>query len=270
MEAIAAGVDARGRHVLWVGDTGDNQAVRSTVSVYELPEPEELRNRSVTPTRYSLRYSRPQDAEALIADPDEDQLWLISKGILGGSVWEVPRPMRSGDVRGLRKIGQEGGLVTDAAMAPDGSRYAVRDYTEVRIYEGKPVGELIARMPLPDQVQGEAMTWAPDGRSLLVASESDDRLLRVDLPEEAWMHSALPQPAVTEDAAPDVAPTPDATTPGDATGAAPSPAPVANPVLEPVDRVGGLAVMALAIGAGVFVLSAIAVAVVARVRSPRS
>jgi hypothetical protein len=51
------------------------------------------------------------------------------------------------------------------------------------------------------------------------------------------------------------------TTMGDA-----SPSPVAA-ALEPVDRVGSLAVLALVVGAGVFIISAAAVAVVARLRS---
>jgi Tol biopolymer transport system component len=84
-----------------------------------------------------------------------------------------------------RKIRQEGGLVTDGAVLTDGRRYVLRDYDDAYVYAGLPPGRLIATVPLPFQLQGEAITWSPDGRSLLIASERDKRLLRVTLPISA-------------------------------------------------------------------------------------
>jgi len=58
----------------------------------------------------------------------------------------------------------------------------LRDYLDVAVFEGLPPGTRSSTFALPFQPQGEAITWTPDGRSLLVASERDDRLLRVALP----------------------------------------------------------------------------------------
>jgi hypothetical protein len=162
-----------------------------------------------------------------------------------------------------RAVGTEEALVTDAAMRPGGG-YAVRDYSEVRIYSGTPPGTLESRMPLPEQVQGEAMTWTPDGTSVIIASEGDDRLLLVPVGAPEGDPSTSPEPAATNEAA----------APQDSGSAAqppqesplPSPTAVAD-ALEPVDRVGTLAVLALAIGAGVFIISAAAVAIAVRLRS---
>ena len=248
IEAIAAGVNVLGERVLWVADIGDNTAARSSVWIYEVREPRNLRSTTVNVTRYPLKYSTPQDAEALIADPQVDQLWIVSKGLVGGSVFAVPRPMWPAGATSVRKVGEEQGFVTDAAMAPDGTRYAVRDYTEARIYRGKPPGELITSVTLPAQVQGEALTWAPDGRALIVASESDDRLLRVDLPPETWMRSAANDE-------------PDVPEPIETAGASP-----VNAAVIPADRMGTLAVVALAAGGGVFVLACLVVTIVLVVR----
>ena len=269
-EAIAVGTGSAGSPVIWWGDVGDNIAARRYVEVHEIPEPTTLRSGSISATTYRVLVKPRQDAEALLADGD--QLWLIGKGLLGGTVWELPRPLRAGEDARARAVGEEQALVTDAAMRPGGG-YAVRDYSEVRIYSGRPPGELVSRMPLPDQVQGEAMTWTPDGTALIVASEGDDRLLLVpvDVPME--------QPAADAEAAPSAAPSSEA--PGapsesaEPSGPATDPAPESSPspvaaALEPVDRVGSLAVLALAIGAGVFIVSAAAVAVVARLRARRS
>lgn len=254
MEAIASGVNVRGEKVLWVGDIGDNTASRTSVSLYEVREPRTLVSQRVRPVRYEVRYSTPQDAEALIADPATDRLWIISKGLLGGSVFEVPRPLWPGKAVGLRKVGDEQGFVTDAAMSPDGTRYAVRDYAEVRIYRGKPAGALIARLPLPDQVQGEAVTWTPDGTALLIASESDSRLIRVELPQEAWMRSAQPRDAQD----------------GGAAGTDAGPTEQVNSAIGPVERLGSLAELALVLGGLVFLTASAVVVIVVVLRGRRA
>jgi hypothetical protein len=108
------------------------------------------------------------------------------------------------------------------------------------------------------------MTWTPDGTSVIIASEGDDRLLLVPVGAPEGDPSTSPEPAATNEAA----------APQDSGSAAqppqesplPSPTAVAD-ALEPVDRVGTLAVLALAIGAGVFIISAAAVAIAVRLRS---
>lgn len=261
IEAMAAGVNAKGDPVLWVGDIGDNTGHRSTVSIYEVPEPKAYSGR-VSAKRYLLHYSEPQDAEALLADPTGPRLWVITKGILGGSLFQVPLPLSERYPTGLRKIGDEGGFVTDAAVAPDGSRYVVRDYTEARVYAGLPPGPVITRVPLPDQVQGEAITWAPDGRALVIASESDDRIIRVELPQEAWMETAggAPTPTPTTSATP----APSRTKASEKAKEGPL-----TKAIEPVDTLGQFAVIALAAGAVTFIIAALAVVVVLIVRDRR-
>lgn len=259
-EALATGTSATGAPALWWGDIGDNTASRGFVEVHEIPEPSDLRNARVSATTYRVRLEDRQDSEALLADGD--RLWLIGKGLVQGNVWALPQPLRADRPARARVVGMEEGLVTDAAMRPGGG-YAVRDYSEVRIYSGMPPGTLEARMPLPEQVQGEAMTWTPDGTALIVASEGDDRLLLVpvDAPAPAPATSASTPTATSAPT-----PQPEASAPASNAPAEASPSPVAA-ALEPVDRVGSLAVLALAIGAGVFIASAAAVAIVVRLRT---
>jgi hypothetical protein len=127
----------------------------------------------------------PHNAETLLANPAKPELWILTKQLAHGSLYRLPVPLRTGEVNVARKIRREGGLVTDGAVSPDGRRYVVRDYDDAYIYAGLPPGRLIATVPLPFQLQGEAITWAPDGRSLLITSERDKRLMRVTLPMSA-------------------------------------------------------------------------------------
>lgn len=263
IEAIAAGVNAKGERVLWVGDIGDNTGERNSISIYEVPDTTALSGH-VPVKRYLLRYSQAQDAEALLADPASQRLWIISKGILGGSLFQVPLPLTEKFPSGLRKIGEEPGFVTDAAVAPDGSRYVVRDYTEARVYGGLPPGPLLERVPLPRQVQGEAVTWAPDGRALLIASESDDRLLRVELPEKAWMDSAAGSPSSQATVNPSAQPSAEKTKEPDSAQENPL-----DKAVEPVDQLGQIAVIALAVGAVTFVVATVAVVLILLMRERR-
>jgi hypothetical protein len=72
-------------------------------------------------------------------------------------------------------------VVTDGAFAPDGRSFVLRDYQAGYVYTapGRRVGEL----PLPPQYQGESLTVAADGRSVLVGSEGPaSEVWRVPLP----------------------------------------------------------------------------------------
>jgi len=267
-EAIATGKTPTGTPGLWWADVGDNTSSRRFVEIHLIPEPTNLRSGRVTPTTTRVRLEDRQDSEALLAEGD--QLWLIGKGLIDSHLWQLPRLLPGDTVVDARIVGTEEALVTDAAMRPGGG-YAVRDYSEVRIYSGSPPGTLLSRMPLPEQVQGEAMTWTPDGTALIIASEGDDRLLLV--PVDVAVEGQTPGADATATTLPELSDSP-APAPTVADSASPtgdpstSPSPVAA-ALEPVDRVGSLAVLALAIGAAVFIASAAAVVVVVRLRTRR-
>jgi hypothetical protein len=83
VEALALGP----QDTMWVGDIGDNDAKRSHVTVYEMPEPGRG-DQTVTPTAYDLVYSDgPRDAETLLVHPLTGRLYVVSKGLLGGTVY---------------------------------------------------------------------------------------------------------------------------------------------------------------------------------------
>ena len=55
-----------------------------------------------------------------------------------------------------------------AADVRDDLPRVLRDYIDARIFRGLPVGVQQSVVPLPFQLQGEAITWTADGRALLV------------------------------------------------------------------------------------------------------
>lgn len=200
-EALAVGTDAQGRDVIWVGDIGDNIAGWPYARIHKVVEPEVLRDASVPVTTYRFTYpDGPVDAEALLAHPDREELWVITKQSGRGDVYAIPSPMDDSRTPMVaQRVGEARALVTDAAMSPDAERYVVRDYLSAEVFTGTPPGAAEARFGLPIQPQGEAITWTADGRGLLIASEGSAELVSVDVPAsalgEGGITSTLPRVA---------------------------------------------------------------------------
>ena len=207
IEAIASGRDAKGRAELWIADIGDNLDSWPDVRLHRFREPKSLVDQTVTPTTFRFTYrDRPHNAEALLVDPHSTRVWIVTKQLAHGRLYKLPKRLSTTRVNVAKPIGQEGGLVTDGAVSPDGSRYVLRDYVNASVFDGLPPGQLAETIGLPIQPQGEAVTWTADGRSLLIASERDNRLLRVEVPSVAPMPTATPDASAAASAAPSAPP----------------------------------------------------------------
>src|SRR5215218_1034209 len=182
-EALAAGRDDRGRPALFVGDIGDNDGVWPEVAVYRVVEPAELRDVTVPAVRYRLRYpDGSHDAEALLVDPHSNRLYVATKSLAGGGLYQAPVRLRTGQVNVLRRVARVPPIVTDGAYLPDGRAFVLRDYQQAHVYT-RP-GRRVGAFELPLQYQGESITVTADGRSVLAGSEGpDSEVWRVPLPD---------------------------------------------------------------------------------------
>ena len=172
---------------VWLADTGDNDAIRTTVALIALRP-------DGSTSVYRLTYpDGPHDAEALLLAPDGTP-YLVTKEILGASgVYRPAAALVDGGTVAMAKVaavnltftGTPGGpvgqagqlLVTGGAVARDGTAVALRTYTDAYVWPlaGSDVPAALAaapvRIPLPDSPQGEAISFAADNRNLVVASE---------------------------------------------------------------------------------------------------
>ena len=189
-EAISLGRDERGRPSIFVADIGDNLGgAWPFVTVYRVPEPAQLRSQTLRATAFRFKYADgPRNAETMLINPRTNRLYIASK-LFGGKLYEAPARLRTGGFNTLRKIGDAPTIATDGAFAPDGRTCVIRTYFGAKIYavgpDGRP-GKTLKTIDLPMQKQGEAVTYAPDGGSLLVGSEGKAQpVYRVPLPDEA-------------------------------------------------------------------------------------
>ena len=228
-EDMARGPDEQGRSNLWIGDIGDNSARRENgLLVHRVLEPAPTDREQVTteaPTSFRLRYpDGPGDAESLLVHPRTGRLYVVTKPLAGEArVYAAPEVLDAGGPNLLELVaeatpqgtGTPGGpgigtlanyLFTAGDIAPDGSRVALRTYTD--LYEWAVPGDDLAAAfegeptvtPLPPTEQGEGLAYAPDGRSVLLSTEG------VSSP----VHRVVPPPLPEGEEAPDTADRPDA------------------------------------------------------------
>jgi hypothetical protein len=174
----------------WLADTGDNGKKRDTVALISLTPDGQS-------TLYRLAYpDGAHDAEALLLDTAGTP-YVVTKSPLGTAhvyapaaalASPGPTPLRRVASVSLSPTDTPGGpitgpvdsvTVTGAASTVDGSVVALRTYTDAYLYPvtggdlpaalgGKPV-----RVPLPDEAQGEAIAFDPNG-DLVSAGETRD------------------------------------------------------------------------------------------------
>ncbi|GAA5160137.1 hypothetical protein [Amycolatopsis sacchari] len=167
---------------LWLSDTGDNDKKRETVALVALTPQGKA-------TLYRLTYPDGQhDVEALLLDP-KGTPYLVTKTPFGDSgIYRPAGALKSPGPTPLEKVGSldfrttdtPGGpvagfgsvLVTGGAVSADGKVVALRTYTDAYLYPA-PDGDVAAalkrspvRVPLPNEKQGEALAFEPDGTLL--------------------------------------------------------------------------------------------------------
>jgi hypothetical protein len=164
----------------WVADIGDNSGDRPSVEVTRVPVGRS--DLAVAGDAYELVYpDGPHDAEALLRHPDTGRLYVVTKGVLGGIVFEAPENLSSESPNRLRAIGDAPGVVTDGAFFPDGKHLVLRNYTTAFVLTF-PGLERVGSFELPPQQQGEGIAVAADGRVYLSSEGVRSPLLRVPLP----------------------------------------------------------------------------------------
>jgi hypothetical protein len=131
-------------------------------------------------------------------------------------------------------------------MSRDGRNFVIRDYLRAYLYDAPVSAAALARptpVELPFQPQGEAVTFAPGDRALLVAGERDDALWWVPLTSAS---SASPSASGS------------ASSPGPSGPVSPAPS------AAPADGPAGVGPPALALALAALVGAAVVAAVAAR------
>jgi hypothetical protein len=183
-EDVSAGPCEGGGRCLYVGDIGDNEARRRSITLWRIPEPRPGDAQSAAATALTATYpDGPRDAEALFVLPDGG-VHVVSKGETGPIVlYRLPRTARPGTPARLERVAElaagpvdRSDRITGAAASPDGQWVVLRTLRSLSFYRtgGLASGQLGAPLtfdlrPL-DEAQGEAVDWAANN-TLYLSSE---------------------------------------------------------------------------------------------------
>ncbi len=201
-----------GQSYFLIGDIGDNKERHSNVTFYVIEQPTSNTTAKLLYT-FTATYADigAKDAEAIVVDPHNKELLLITKGrdgIIHFLQGKFPLPSElptESEQKEADKISdpsfntqqitlseihqipfatppldrrQQSRLITSAAIHPNGHQLIVRNYLSARLYQkeqGQTWAEAVqqepCRLPLPLQPQGETLAFSPDGKSLWTLSE---------------------------------------------------------------------------------------------------
>lgn len=195
-EDLAAGPGPDGVPSLYVGDIGDNGAVRSDgVQVYRVPTPPAGAIPGSAPAAaLTLRYpDGPQDAEALLVDPVRDELVVVTKRALGARVYRggpqsaLAAPGSTVALQDRRRV--DLGIVTAGDVSPDGRLVALRSYGTLAVWRRRgdePLTATLARAAtcrapadLSVEGQGETLALLREGRAAVTLPEGAGATFRI-------------------------------------------------------------------------------------------
>lgn len=183
-------VDSSG--VIWIADTGDSSSPpsRSKVAVWKVTSKSSMK-------LYHISYpGDAENADAMMLNGDGTPIF-ITKVSNGPAKIYVPsaalstsstvplkqagtfRPQQTGTGNKFGLAGQN--WVTSAATSPDGKKAVIRTYSDAYewdVTKGDVVGAITKGTPritpLPDDAQGEAITYSADSSSFLTVSNTSD------------------------------------------------------------------------------------------------
>ncbi len=171
-EDIEAGA-CGGRNCLFIADIGDNDAARSTITVYEIEEPAIGATSSSNATAHTARYpGGPRDAEAMFVL--SGRVFVVTKGRTGAiELYRWPQGQGTVTLERIRELfpkpRNQQDFVTSASASPDGKWVAIRTYRTLYIYKassltapGNPT-PLTADLTPAGEKQGEGLAILNDG-----------------------------------------------------------------------------------------------------------
>ncbi len=210
---------------LWIGDIGDNRAVRKSVEIYKLAEPKTLTTKTVTAsaTKYTFTYTDGRhDAEALMVHPTTGRVYVVSKAASGAAIYQAPATLSTTKSNKLTKVAKAPAGVTAAAYAPNGKFFALSTASDVHLFGSLTGKATVVRKPKLQS--GESVEITADSSTLLAGSEgAKSPVYALPVPAPFGPVTApAPQPVPSPEPVPTPTPTP-----------APSPTPNPEPTPEP-------------------------------------
>ena len=178
---------------LYVGDVGDNKSVRSTIAVYQLPEPAVYLRQVTNPVTFNLKGVRKisfqypdgaHNAETLLVDPLSGDIFIATRQTNGCRIYSATRAqMDAGGTNTLTFVRQISfDAASGGAISPTGGEIVIRSPDLARLWTrapGQSVSDALAgtARPIPvvgrtNEPFGEGISFDSTGRNYFTVSDS--------------------------------------------------------------------------------------------------
>ncbi len=171
---------------IYIGDIGDNRAIRDFKVIYRLSEPDinKLKNQTFLTVSHfaTIRFRLPdgaRDCETLMCDPLSKNLYIVSKRENRVHVYELPFPqdtLRISQAKFLTRLPVT--QITAGDIASSGRHIILKNYLQIFYFpraKGQSVKQALSHFPsfLPykEEPQGEALCFACDESGYYTISE---------------------------------------------------------------------------------------------------
>ena len=196
-EDIALHKDSAGKCFIYIGEIGDNESKRDERVIYRVAEPKAgLENASATKQQpltsepaETIRFTYPDrkhNAETLLVHPDSGDIYVVTKTVSGPAtvfrikpVFGKETSITAEKVSNLSVPSIPNGFLTGGDISPDGKRVVICDYSGAYEFtlpmDSKNFDDIWSQTPVIIDVgkrkTGEAVTYSPDGNSIILTSE---------------------------------------------------------------------------------------------------
>lgn len=196
--AIGAGPDDNINY-LYAADIGDNRAVRSSLNIYRVPEPDVSIRFEQNGQGNNVQVDLPaeatlnnvetinfvyedgaRDAESLFVDPATKDIYIITKREPSVILYRLPFPQSTTERNTAERVMVlPYTFVVAADISPSGNEILIKNYSNVYHWAktgNETIQELLATTPnrlnYQAEPQGEAIAWSSDESSFFTISES--------------------------------------------------------------------------------------------------
>jgi hypothetical protein len=173
------------KNYLYVGDIGDNDAQYPFKFIYRFEEPvwKEGGEQALTISSFdTITFELPdkrKDTEALLIDPVTKNLYVISKREKPVYLYELEFPYSTKETLTATKLDAlPFSQIVAGDISADGNEILIKDYKSVYYWKNtgrKSVATVLRapaiQLPYEREPQGEAITWAHDGKGFYTLSE---------------------------------------------------------------------------------------------------
>ena len=191
-EDLAIYTDDRGKSKIYIGDVGDNYAVRKNINIIEFDEPVFHDPNDTIITDYkNLHFRYPdgaKDAETIMVDPITSALYIITKREQNVLLYEVPGSLNESDTLDLTyKTSLPFFNVTSGDISSDGKEVLLKTYDA--IYYWKRLNNESLQKTMTMTHDSIAYNPEPQGESIAWSSVSSNGFYT--LSEKSWARNQV-------------------------------------------------------------------------------